>query len=299
LALIVLLVIAHDHHHGHSHDHDHDHSHGHGHGHDHSHNKVTVVEDVVVGDGAAVKEDPEFYFDDEDLDKYDEEPGLPQELLDIPGGVFIAGYSPDVVDGKFTIGKPFQVLFGLWNIAHEALNISSIGTHIVHGKDHSYVMRNYTRRTVDQPVPKGQQVTSEYRFLVDTNMDAIEVMVVTDVIYVLGEQEFVHANAFNITVKLLEGVYEWNVVDLFSYALFLVILGAVGYILTTVCSASAKNKSGVSSQADKKGTRTDESDLMDYVGDNVIKPRSPKESPRASPKASPKPSPKASSKKMD
>jgi len=162
----------------------------------------------------------------------DSEPPQPLTLETLPSSPDITTtvYFPDFTDKRFTAGDEVAVLIGVSNSGDRPYNLTYITGSLHSPFDYSYYIQNFTVSLINAVVDAGSEISLEYRFKPDPNLEPLEFHFSGYFLYnTTDDREIYRSTFFNGTVELVEKNREFNTRTIFSYVLVLAVIGLAGY----------------------------------------------------------------------
>jgi len=187
-------------------------------------------------------------------------------------------FFPDYKEKKFIIGEPITVLVGFSNKGDKTFDVSVLGAQLHSPYDLKYFIQNFTRKYVTVRSDPHSQVTLEYKFTPDKNLEPIDIWLSASVDYNATEDHFYRTTFLNGTVELIEKSSDVNLQRFFTVVLLLTVVGLVSYVAFGMKDSPAKAKSR--SDSSEPGTRATTNDEWG----NIYKPKPEVEKPKRSKK---------------
>jgi len=164
-------------------------------------------------------------------------------------------FFPQYADKRFIIGEPVTVLIGFANKADETFNITAIGAQFHSPYDHSYFIQNFTRKFVSVTAEPNQQVTLEYKFTPDKNLEPLPFWLSGWIVYNGTDGELYSNIFFNNTIEVIEKPGEADTRRFFTVLTLVAIAGLVAYFFLGGNASSSKSRKTDSSSSEQ-GTRS-------------------------------------------
>jgi len=236
---------------------------------------VEVTEDSGAGagtGGGATPDDEDFVYTEEDD-------------IEIAQSVVAAADIQTVVhfpvhpDKKFPLQAPITVLVGLHNKGDNSYNLSYVAASFRTRFDFSYVIDNFTAVDISNVVlPPHTEVTVEYAFRPDKNLEPVEFWLYGWIVYngtEAGKDDstrLYRSTFYNSTIELVDRPYDVNVRRVFTYFFGAAVLGLAGFFGYQMTSRRKKGGGGgwhVRSPTGGGGD-SDHSDVIDqWIPDSV------------------------------
>lgn len=230
---------------------------------------VTAAEDT---DPVEVYEEEEEYDDEE----YEEEE---YSVMYAPSpDVTTSFYFPDYPNQQIPLGEEVTVLIGLSNSGDKVLNVSYVGAQLHSPYDLNYYIQNFTVKEIWATVLPQSEVTVEYKFKADANLEPLEFWLSGFVFYNSTDDMYAYRSTWtNQTITLTPAGTSYDVQTLFTYVLILAIVGLIVYViagLTGTKKTLQKQIVGVASRATKAAAPAPKAktDADDDWGVPVYKP---------------------------
>jgi len=199
------------------------------------------IDDVLVSEEDASSSSVPLSSSSDDVD-VDVEAGLdgdsespqPLTLETLPSSPDISTtvYFPQFTDKRFTAGEEVSVLIGVSNSGDRPYNLTYITGSLHSPFDYSYYIQNFTVGLINAVVDAGTEISVEYRFKPDPNLEPLEFHFSGYFLYnTTDDREIYRSTFYNGTVELLEKSRDFNTRTIFSYVLVLAVVGLIGYFL--------------------------------------------------------------------
>lgn len=183
-------------------------------------NNVVHAEDVDDADAGDSDSDT-YDGDDEEFD--DDEDAVSSS------DVTVNTMFPRFADKKFPLGKEVTLLVSFNNNGEKSFNVSHIVAHLHSPFDYNYYIQNFTSKNTPATVPANSQVSLEYTFKPDTQLEPLEFWLSAVVAYNRSDgRGFMHT-LHNGTVELVEAAEATNQ-RLVMYLVALLGLGGLGFV---------------------------------------------------------------------
>jgi len=159
-------------------------------------------------------------------------------------------YFPNYPGRNFTQGEEVTALVGLSNSGDKTFNVTYIGASLRSPYDFSYIIQNFTVRTVFTELAPNSEITIEYKFKPDLNLEPLEfhlegfvyynstVPAPSDPATPVPEEDVFRSAFINGTVKLEERKSDVDARALFTYVLLFSAVGLIIYIFINVSGNS-------------------------------------------------------------
>lgn len=206
----------------------------------HSESEVDVdIDEVLVSEDDASSSTPSSSSDDVDVDVEagldgDSESPQPLTLETLPSSPDISTtvYFPQFTDKRFIAGEEVSVLIGVSNAGDRPYNLTYITGSLHSPFDYSYYIQNFSVGLINAVVDAGTEISVEYRFKPDPNLEPLEFHFSGYFLYnTTDDREIYRSTFYNGTVELLEKSRDFNTRTIFSYVLVLAVVGLAGYFL--------------------------------------------------------------------
>jgi len=149
---------------------------------------------------------------------------------------------------KFIAGDEVTALIGMHNSGDKTYNVSYVGAHLHSPFDYNFYVQNFTVRWTSNLLPPRSEVTVEYRFRPDPNLEPLDFQLSGWLIYndsaptpVIYRSMFV-----NQTIEVLERRQEWTASSIITWIFVLAGLGLAGYVALNLTQGGKKTKSRAS-----------------------------------------------------
>eukprot|EP00455_Lapot_gusevi_P008309 TRINITY_DN1360_c0_g1_i4.p2 TRINITY_DN1360_c0_g1~~TRINITY_DN1360_c0_g1_i4.p2 ORF type:complete len:207 (-),score=112.30 TRINITY_DN1360_c0_g1_i4:185-775(-) len=188
-------------------------------------------------------------------------------LLFPSADITTTAFFPDSPTNQLVIGERVHILLGFVNRGDKEFNVTSIGAFLHSPYNHQYVIQNYTRREYGIVVPARTEMTFEYVFKPDPNLEPLDFGFSVDVLYNASDKMY-RSVFYNGTMEFIEAPSTFDIRKVFSYFLIVSIIGLIAYLVVNATKSGKKVKSA------ERGTRTqavDDWNLSQYKPKNNIK----------------------------
>lgn len=160
-----------------------------------------VVEEVIEEEDGVADDDDEIVVEDgDDADEFDEYEGQWKHHPDVATTI----HFPDHPDGKFPMGEDITTLIGFKNNGDELFNITGTIGHLKSPFDLDYYIQNMSFSPEGVPVNPGQQVTIEYIWKADGELEPLDYWMSHLVLYNTSDDRVYITHVFNETIQLVD-----------------------------------------------------------------------------------------------
>jgi len=184
--------------------------------------------------------------------------------------VFFPEYT---TDKRFLIGESVTVLVGFANKADDSFNITAMGAQFHSPYDLSYYIQNFTRKYLSVTAEPNQQITLEYKFTPDKNLEPLSFWLSGWVEY-NGTDGVYRSTFINTTVEVIEKPGDADTRRFFTVVFLLAVGGLVAYFFVFAGGAPfprSKRLSRASASSDEQGTRQSAAASSDWG--KIYKPK--------------------------
>jgi len=217
------------------------------------------VPNQQAGAGGAAEDDDEG---NEEVQEEEEE----EELKPSPD-VITSVFFPDYVEKKIPVGEKVTMLVLFHNKGKTEFNITAIRAHLHSPFDSSYYIQNFTSREVGAVVKSGEEVSVEYVFMPDKNLEPIEFHLSAYLDYNDTEAHRFRSTFQNGTIELVERPSSFDARLVFSYGLALSAAGLIAFIGYNL------SKSLTSPSKVERGTKQSSAGASDDWAGPIYKPK--------------------------
>jgi len=212
---------------------------------------VRADDDAVADDDVDVADEEDKAHGDADEVEIDDETAESDEVeeprqyyLGPNPDVQTTVYFPDFPDRKLVQGEDVTVLIGLTNTGSKEFNVSYVGESLHSLFDYTYYIQNFTAKFADAILHPKSELTVEYKFKPDINLEPLEFHLSGFVFYNVSkiEEPFVHT-WINGTVELIEKKQGFSVQSAFNYVLVIAaVAGAAFFALNRKPKKSSREQ---------------------------------------------------------
>jgi len=181
-----------------------------------------------------------------------------EELLKPSPDVITSVYFPDFIEKRIPVGEKVTMLVLFHNKGKGAFNITAIKAHLHSPFDYSYYIQNFTSREVGAVVQAGEEVSVEYVFMPDKNLEPLEFHLSAYLDYNDTEAHRFRTTFQNGTIELVERASTFDAKLVFSYFLAASAAGLIAFIgmnlsksLTAPSKVERGTKATTSANADE------------------------------------------------
>jgi len=168
-------------------------------------------------------------------------------------------YFPEHPDKKFPLGNDITVLVGVSNTGGKTFNFTYVGAAFHSPFDHSYIIQNFSVRTVGAVVEGSRQQTLEYVFKPDKALEPLEFWLAGFVIYNNTESGTQYRSHFiNGTIEMVDRPSDLNVRRVFAYFLAIAAAGLVGFIGWSVSQPQKRSQERSGADHSKRASSWEE-----------------------------------------
>jgi len=150
---------------------------------------------------------------------------------------------PEYPTKKIPVGKEVTVLVGFSNSGDKTFNITAIGAHLHSPFDFSYYIQNFTAYEVEGTVAPGEQLSLEYVFKPDPQLEPLEFHLSGWILYNDSDNNMFRSTFVNGTIELTEAQSDFDIRGVFTWFLAVAALGLILYVGFNVLATPEQKKS--------------------------------------------------------